>query len=56
VIVNNPQAVIVRMLVDAGATLVVLDTPEAVCQERLKQRFNEMNSPTRVGAVVVPVD
>jgi 5-methylcytosine-specific restriction endonuclease McrA len=38
-IVSNPQAVIVEMMRDAGATIVVMDTPDDECQRRLKQRF-----------------
>jgi 5-methylcytosine-specific restriction protein A len=35
----NPRAVIVGLLEDAGATVVVLDTPDDVCQQRLRERF-----------------
>lgn len=39
-IVSNPRAVIVDMMRDAGATVIVLDTPDDVCQARLRARFN----------------
>lgn len=38
IIVNNPKAVIVTMLVDAGAQLVVLDTPDEIRERRLAAR------------------
>lgn len=38
-IVSNPQATIVQMMKDAGATLIVMDTTDDECQRRLKQRF-----------------
>jgi hypothetical protein len=41
VIVSNPDAVIVRMLRDAGANVVVMDTAADICAERLKQRLKD---------------
>lgn len=38
-IVSNPNAAIVKLMADAGATVVVMDTDEAECQRRLKARF-----------------
>ena len=38
-VVNNPKATIVQMMRDAGATIVVMDTPHDECQRRLKQRY-----------------
>jgi 5-methylcytosine-specific restriction protein A len=38
-IVSNPTAVIVTMMRDAGATVVVMDTADDVCQQRLRARF-----------------
>ena len=39
IIVSNPKAVLVKMLRDAGATVVTMATPDDVCQQRLKDRF-----------------
>jgi hypothetical protein len=39
IIVANPKAVIVKMLTDAGANLIAMDTPEDVCLQRLRERF-----------------
>jgi 5-methylcytosine-specific restriction enzyme A len=38
-IVSNPKAVIVGMMQDAGAIIIMMDTPDEECQRRLKQRF-----------------
>jgi hypothetical protein len=38
-IVSNPKAVIVQMMIDAGARVVVMDTPDDVCADRLRQRM-----------------
>jgi 5-methylcytosine-specific restriction enzyme A len=38
-IVSNLKAHIVSMLQDAGASVVVMDTPDDVCQQRLRERF-----------------
>jgi len=38
-IVTNPKSAIVQVLKDAGARVVVLDTPDEVCQQRLRERF-----------------
>jgi hypothetical protein len=38
-VVSNHKAAIVTMMRDAGATVVVIDTPYDECQRRLKQRF-----------------
>ena len=40
VIVSNPKAVIVRMLEEAGAKVIILDTPDEVCQQRLQARLS----------------
>jgi 5-methylcytosine-specific restriction endonuclease McrA len=39
IIVSNPAAVIVKLLRDAGAEVVVMDTPADICAERVKQRL-----------------
>jgi 5-methylcytosine-specific restriction endonuclease McrA len=38
IIISNPRAVIVKMLEDAGARVIVMDTPDDVCKQRLKER------------------
>ncbi len=38
-IVSNPKAVIVGMMRDAGAAVIEMDTDDAECQRRLRQRF-----------------
>jgi hypothetical protein len=38
-IVTNPKAEIVKMLSEAGAEVIVMDTPDDVCAARLRQRF-----------------
>jgi 5-methylcytosine-specific restriction endonuclease McrA len=45
IIVSNPNAVIVRMLRDAGATVVLMNTPDEVCTQRLLERFNDAVDP-----------
>jgi hypothetical protein len=51
IIVTNPRSAVVKLLRDSGARVVVLDTPDTVCQQRLRERFEaECCSP--VGAVV----
>jgi hypothetical protein len=45
-IVTNPKAFIVTLMRDAGATVVVLDTPDDVCTQRLRDRFIHENSIT----------
>jgi 5-methylcytosine-specific restriction endonuclease McrA len=40
IIVSNPKAVIVGMLRDAGATVIIMDTPDDVCRERLLARIS----------------
>jgi 5-methylcytosine-specific restriction endonuclease McrA len=42
--VTNPKAVIVTMLQEAGAKIVVMDTPAEVCEARLRERFAATNS------------
>lgn len=37
-IVSNPKAVVVQMMRDAGATVIVLDTPDDECQQHLHDR------------------
>jgi 5-methylcytosine-specific restriction endonuclease McrA len=38
-IVSNPKAVIVELMKDAGATIITMDTPDEVCQRRLRERY-----------------
>jgi hypothetical protein len=38
-IVANPKATIVTMMRDAGARIVLMDTPDDVCNARLQERF-----------------
>lgn len=38
-VVNNDKATVVQMMRDAGATVIVLNTPHVECQRRLKQRY-----------------
>ena len=47
-IVSNPKAVIVGMMRDAGANVVVMDTPDDVCQQRLRDRFIADNELPRL--------
>lgn len=42
-IVSNPNAVIVQMMREAGANVIVMDTPDDVCQQRLRARFHMSN-------------
>ena len=43
IIVTNPRAAIVRLLEAAGASVVVLDTSDEVCQQRQRERFLSEN-------------
>jgi len=42
IIISNPHSVLVSLLREAGATVVVLDTPEDICGQRLKDRYRSM--------------
>jgi hypothetical protein len=44
-IITNPEAAAVGMMRDAGAQIITMDTPDDVCQERLRARFTANNTP-----------
>jgi 5-methylcytosine-specific restriction protein A len=43
-IVSNPKAAIVKLLEEAGAKVIVMDTSAVECANRLQRRFNEANT------------
>lgn len=55
-IVTNSKAAIVELLRDAGAAVVMMNTPDAECQRRLRQRFIDetLHSSDPCPAVVTP--